>query len=97
MTTHADWQYIQNQFLNALENSYKSTNIFAKDHVSSLANFKTDTDIIALFNRTEPVYDVFQVKYTLWKKAVAFYKGSTSVIDTLLLNYRVTLVPRWDI
>lgn len=97
MTTHADWQYIQNQFLNALENSYKSTNIFAKDHVSSLANFKTDTDIIALFNRTEPVYDAFQVKYTLWKKAVSFYKGTTSVVDNLLLNYRVTLVPRWDI
>lgn len=97
METHADWQYTQNQILNALENSYKATNIFAKDHVSSLANFKTDSDIIFLYDRTALVYDTFQVKYTLWKKAVSFYKGATSIVDSLLLDYRTVLVPRWDI
>ena len=97
MLAHSDWQYIQNQFLNSLQNSYKATNIFAKDHVSSLANFKTDNDIIVLYNRTILLYDAFQTKYTAWKKAVSFYKGSTANIDTLLSNYRVSLVPRWDI
>ncbi len=97
MLTHSDWQYVQNQFLNALQNSYKATNIFAKDHVSSLANIKTDADIIMLFNRTITVYDNFQIKYTAWKKAVSFYKGATAVVDTMLMNYRTSSVARWDI
>ena len=97
MLAHSDWQYIQNQFLNSLQTSYKTTNIFAKDHVSSLANFKADTDIIMLYNRTAPIYDTFQTKYTTWKKSVSFYKGSTANIDALLSNYRIVLVPRWDI
>ena len=97
MLAHSDWQYIQNQFLNALQGSYKATNIFAKDHVSSLANFKTDADVIMLYNRTTPIYDTFQTKYTAWKKSISFYKGSTANTDVLLSNYRTVLVPRWDI
>ena len=97
MLAHSNWQYIQNQFLNVLQNSYKATNVFAKDHVSSLANFKTDVDIIALYNRTMPMYNTFQIKYTAWKKTVSFYKGSTANIDVLLFNYRTILVPNWDI
>lgn len=97
MQTHQDWQYVQNQFQNALGRNYKATNIVAKDHVSTLANFKADGDILVLYNRTLPVYNGFQLAYTNWKKRVAFYKGATSAVDRLLEQFRTKLLPRWDV
>lgn len=97
MQTHQDWQYVQNQFQNSLGRNYKATNIVGKDHVSTLANFKADGDILALYNRTLPVYNNFQLAYTNWKKRVAFYKGATSAVDRLLEQFRTKLLPRWDI
>lgn len=97
MQTHQDWQYVQNQFQNALGRNYKATNVVSKDHVSTLANFKADADILFLYNRTTPVYNNFQLAYTNWKKKVAFYKGATAIVDKLLEQFRTKLLPRWDI
>lgn len=97
MQSHYDWQYLQNQFANALINSYRRTNLFGKDHVSKLANVLTDADIALLHQRTHPIYESYQQHYTTWQKAVSFYKGETARMTELLNVLRSQKAAQWDI
>lgn len=95
--SNLDWQYLQNQFANALDSSYADTNIFATDHLSKLKNLAGDAEIDRLIQRTEPIYNDFRDKYTVWQQSTAFWKGATNKTDNLIDDLLKTKVPRWDI
>jgi hypothetical protein len=95
--SNTDWQYLSNQFGNALSNSYADTNIFGTDHLSKLRNMAGDADIDLLIDRTEIVYTAFQADYTAWQKSAAFWKGATNKVDSLIEDMLRTKLPRFDI
>ena len=96
MQKNLDWQYINNQFENALQNSYGSTLIFATDHLAKLQNNAADSDILWLLQRALPALEDYQTKMAAWQKANAFWKGATNKIDSLLTDLFQTKVPRWE-
>ena len=94
---HLDWQYVTNQFSNALGMSYGDTNIFATDHLSKLRNAAGDVDIDRFIARIAPIYAHFQSTYTAWQKSTALWKGATLKTDVLLEDLFKTKLPKWDI
>ena len=92
-----DWQFLNNQIGNSLENSYGDTNIFATDHLSKLRNLAGDVDIDRLIARTETAYAAFQASYTTWQKSTAYWKGATNRTDAMIDSLLSAKLPRWDI
>lgn len=95
--SNKDWQYLNNQFANALSNSYGETNIFATDHLSKLKSNNADADIMRLYNRTESLYQAFYTDYSDWKQSTAFWKGATSKVDGIIEDLVKNKLPKWDI
>jgi hypothetical protein len=95
--SNIDWQYLNNQFANALGDSYADTNIFGTDHLSKLRNMAGDADIDVLILRTEAVYVSYQTAYTAWQKSTAFWKGATNKVDSLIEELLRVKLPRFDI
>jgi hypothetical protein len=91
------WHYIENQFLNATENSYKKCNILCVDHQSKLTAEAADPVIAALVARTLPLSNGFTTTYIAWISAKATYKGYTQMSDTLLRELSAQKIKEWDI
>lgn len=96
MQRNLDWQYISNQFANALQFSYRNTLIFVTDHAAKLQNNVNNAAILTILPRTLTALELYQEKMAKWQKANAFWKGDTNKIDDLLLQLRQTKVPRWE-
>jgi hypothetical protein len=96
MQRNLDWQYLSNQFANALQFSYGNTLIFVTDHAAKLQNNVNNAAILTILPRTLTALELYQEKMAKWQKANAFWKGDTNKIDDLLLQLRQTKVPRWE-
>jgi hypothetical protein len=71
------WSFVKNVFLNATAKSRRKMLIISTDHLSNLEANSTDPDILVLYNRTLPVHNAYNVKYTHWVSTKAAYEGET--------------------
>lgn len=91
-----EWHYLQNQFDNATNGSFRLMLTVTNDHYAKLQAQQADPDILILYNRTDPVHQAFLDQYSAWKSSEAIYKAATDTIELLLELLRSTNARQWD-
>lgn len=91
-----EWHFLNNQFDNATETSFRLMLTVTNDHYAKLLAQQADPDILILLNRTAPVHDLYLQRYSGWKGERAFYKGATQTVDTMLESLSGQLARQWD-
>jgi len=90
------WHYLENQFDNATEESYKRANILGEDHLAKLAAETADPDILFLHERFSPVQVLYVEIYSGWLKEKGIYKGWTQRMDDIQSTLSSAKIAEWD-
>jgi hypothetical protein len=91
-----EWHYLQNQFDNATDGSFRLMLTVTNDHYAKLQAQQADADILALLNRTQPVHEGYLDQYSAWKSSEGLYKAATDATEALLEQLSSTLARQWD-
>ena len=91
------WHYLDNQFENATDGSFKLMNIMNEDHLSRLQASAGEPTIDDLITRTIPVHNGYSSSYVAWITERAFYKGATNAQETLIDELSAQKIKEWDI
>jgi hypothetical protein len=89
------WSFLVNTFLSVTAKSRRKMLLILLDHMSNLkAKAGNDQEIADMYNRTLPVHDAYNEKYTRWVSAKGAYEGETErmtdELDTYVLWLRET-------
>lgn len=95
--TEVKWHFLENQFDNATDESFKLMNIMNEDHLSRLKASAGEPTIDDLVARTIPVHDGYSNSYTAWITERAFYKGATNTQKQLIAELSAQKIKEWDI
>jgi len=91
-----EWHYLNNQFENATDGSFRLMLTVTNDHYAKLVAQQADADILALLNRTTPIHNAFLNGYSNWKTQLALYKSATETVDGMLGDLQANLARQWD-
>jgi hypothetical protein len=91
-----EWHYLQNQFENTTNGSFRLMLTITNDHYAKLQAQQADADILILYNRTDPVHQAFLDQYSAWKSSEGIYKAATDTTEALLDLLRSTNARQWD-
>jgi hypothetical protein len=90
------WFFLNNVFISFSKRSYKKLLSISLSHVSILEAKNGDTDIMLLFTRTLPLYNVFINIYEEWTMLKGDSAGETKRFKNLLDDFP-TKMYNWDL
>lgn len=92
------WKYIYNQFLSATDGNRSLMLTVGADHVAKLVpklGSPPDSVIQECLNRTQPLFDDFELKLVKWENISGMRMGQTAMLDLLLDELRLQRVVQW--
>lgn len=80
---HLDWHFAVNQFHNCIRRSnIKAYSLFA-DHHAKLLEDISDAEITPLYNRFNPLFSTYRLRYRAWWDERRLYKDKTRILSDL--------------
>ena len=93
----AQWEPLENKFINGTNNSYKRMNTVCADTGDKLDFRKAEPGIGPLHLYYQPKRVLFQSKYALWFSTNGTYNASTQTVERLFKELSSAKAKRWDV